>query len=146
MQDESQSAALKRGVGSAFTMKAVLAHENDVDSIAQELIQVIKAHPTFDLFQTLQSFQLDFLTKCAFSQSFGQLKEHRDIWGMTGPTRQRVLHWVKWQGLSALEYYLYQHPLWCRIFKTPKCSDWVTEALSQLNMRLKPPPKTLRML
>ena len=138
MQDESQTTALKRGVGSAFTMKAVLAYENDVDSTAQELIQVIKAHSTFDLFQTLQFFQLDFLTKIAFSQSFGHLKERRDIWGMAGPTRQRLLHWVKWQGLPTLEYYLYQHPLWCRLFKTPKSSDWVKEALSQLNMRLKP--------
>lgn len=137
MQDEPQNTALKRGVGSAFTVKAVLAHEKDIDSTARELLGVIKAYPMFDLFQTMQFFQLDFLSKIAFSRSFGHLRERRDIWGMAGPTHNRVLHWVKWQGLPTLEYYLYQHPLWCRLFKIPQSSDWVTEALSQLNARSK---------
>jgi cytochrome P450 len=137
MQDEIQNTVLKRGVGSAFTTKAVLAYENDVETTARELIEVIKAYPTFDLFQTMQFFQLDFLTKIAFSQSYGHLKERRDIWGMTGPTHQRILHFVKWQALPTLEYYLYRHPLWCRLFKIPQSSNWVAEALSQLNARMK---------
>ena len=147
MQDEPQNTVLKRGVGAAFTMKAVLAYEDEVDHTTLELMQTIRAHPTFNLFQTMQFFQLDFLTKIAFSQSFGQLKERRDIWGMAEPTRQRIVHWVRWQCLPRLEYYLYQHPFWCRAFKTPKSSNWVTEALSQLNSRLLSnedlsPPKT----
>ena len=137
MQDESQNSVLKRGVGAAFTMKAVLAYENEVDDTALELMQTIQAHPTFNLFQTMQFFQLDFLTKIAFSKSFGQLKERRDIWGMAEPTHQRIVHWVRWQGLPKLEYFLFQHPFWCRAFKIPDSSNWVTEALSQLNSRLK---------
>lgn len=133
-----QNTALKRGVGSAFTMKAILAYENDVDGTALELMQTIKTYPTFNLFQVLQFFQLDFLTKIAFSQSFGHLKERRDIWGIAGPTHLRMVHWVQWKGLPTLEYYLYQHPIWCRFPKTAKSSNFVTEALSQLNARLKP--------
>ena len=62
MQDEPQNTVLKRGVGAAFTMKAVLAYEDEVDDTTLELMQTIQAHPTFNLFQTMQFFQLDFLT------------------------------------------------------------------------------------
>lgn len=135
MQDESQNTALKRGVGSAFTAKAVLAYENDCNAIAHELIQTIKAYPAFDLFPTLQFFQLDFLTRMAFSENYGHLKQRKDVWGVAGPTKHRVVHWVQWQGASKMEYFLYQHPFWCKFWKIPQSSDWVKTALSQLNSR-----------
>jgi cytochrome P450 len=135
MQDESQNTALKRGVGSAFTAKAVLAYENDCNAIALELIQTIQAYSTLDLFPTLQFFQLDFLTKMAFSENYGHLKQRRDVWGVAGSTRHRVTHWIRWQGMSKLEYFLYQHPFWCKFWKIPQSSNWVKEALGQLNSR-----------
>jgi cytochrome P450 len=136
MQDEAQNTALRRGVGSAFTTNAVVKYESDIDSSALELIETIKTNPEFDIFETLQFFQMDFLTKIAFSKNFGNLKEQRDVWGVGESLSNRIHHWLSWHAIPQLEYYLFQHPFWCRFWKTPASSRWVAEALHLLNARL----------
>ena len=133
MQDEDQSTALKRGVGSAFATKNLLDYENDVDDTASELIHKIQGSPLLDLFPITQYFQLDFLTKAAFSENFGHLKTGEDVWGMAGALKHRMAHWQSWQGLPQLERLIFQHPVWSRATKRP--ARWVEEAMVRLRDR-----------
>lgn len=52
---------------------------------------------------------------------------------MTGPSQNRIAHWVRWQGLPALEYLIYQSPLWSKW--TKQSSLWAEEALNRLSIR-----------
>lgn len=133
MQNEEQATALKRGIGNVFSTKSVLDYENEVDETALELIQAIVKVPEFDLLKIVRFFQLDFLTKIAFSENLGHLEKRQDIWGMAGPSHARIAHWVRWQSLPTLEHLVYQHPIWARW--TKQSSLWVEEALGRLRSR-----------
>ncbi|OAP59248.1 hypothetical protein AYL99_06546 [Fonsecaea erecta] len=133
MQDEEGNTLLKRGVGNAFATKTLLDYEHSVDETVNELARTIIEVPEFDLFKTMQFFQLDMLTQLAFSENLGHLQYRRDVWGMVDPSRDRVLHWVQWQAFPTLEYLLFQHPLFNWI--TKRSSAWALEALAKLAKR-----------
>ncbi|KIW23706.1 uncharacterized protein PV07_11885 [Cladophialophora immunda] len=133
MQDEEGNTLLKRGVGNAFATKTLLDYEHSVDDTVNELARTIIEEPEFDLFKTMQFFQLDMLTQLAFSENLGHLQNRRDVWGMVDPSRERIAHWVQWQALPNLEYLLYQHPLFNWV--TKKSSAWALEALQKLATR-----------
>jgi cytochrome P450 len=133
MQDEDKNTALKRGVGGAFAVKNLLDYERDLDRTVDELTQRILENPTFDLFEVLRFFQLDFLTKIAFSENLGHLRTGQDVWGITGSSRDRIAHWARWQPLPNLERLIYQHPLWSGF--TNQSSRWAQVALEKLHAR-----------
>ncbi|KIX99977.1 uncharacterized protein Z520_04615 [Fonsecaea multimorphosa CBS 102226] len=141
MQDEDGNTLLKRGVGNAFATKTLLDYEHSVDETVSELARTIIEFPEFDLFTTIQFFQLDMLTQLAFSENLGHLQNRRDVWGMVDPSRDRVAHWVRWQALPTLEYLLFQHPLFSWV--TKRSSAWALEALRKLaNREAAPAGKT----
>ena len=61
-QDEQLITALRRAIGSAFAVKNLLDYEHDVEVTAAVLIEKILKCRNVDLFDTLQRFQMDFLT------------------------------------------------------------------------------------
>ncbi|EXJ56365.1 uncharacterized protein A1O5_12632 [Cladophialophora psammophila CBS 110553] len=141
MQDEEGNTLLKRGVGNAFATNTLLDYEHNVDDTVKELIQTIIEVPEFDLFKTMQFFQLDMLTQLAFNENLGHLKNRRDVWGMVSPSRDRIAHWVQWQAFPTLEYLIFQHPLFN--WFTKRSSVWVQEALHRLaNRESAPAAKT----
>jgi hypothetical protein len=67
MQDEKQNAALKRGIGGAFSIKNLLDYEPDIDETSAALIERIQQEPEFDLLQVMMFYQIDFLIKMPFT-------------------------------------------------------------------------------
>jgi hypothetical protein len=115
MQDEKQNAALKRGIGGAFSVKSMLDYEPDIDETLEALIKRIQQEPEFDLFQAMMFYQVDFLIKMAFSENAECLEKGEDTMGIIHLGHQRLYHWMAWQPLPYLERFIYQNPLWNRV-------------------------------
>src|SRR5580698_10208819 len=95
MQDEKMVTALRRAIGSAFAVKHILDYENDVEVTSTILMEKIRTSRTVDLFNTLQRFQMDFLTRIAFSESNDFLRSNKEVRTMS--FHARFAHWMQWQ-------------------------------------------------
>jgi cytochrome P450 len=137
MQDEEQNRALKRAVGSAFMLRNVVDYEEDVRNTQEALIQRIRKHPRFDLYETLQLFQLDFLIKIAFSENPEHLQTGTDVLGLAKLGNKRVSHWFSWQAMPGLEHFIFHNPIWSRWFALP--SRWAQMSIQRLQARQNSP-------
>jgi cytochrome P450 len=114
MQDEEQNRALKRAVGGAFMLRNVVNYEADVVETQGALFRRIRNTPNFNLYETLQLFQLDFLIKIAFSESPGHLQQGTDVLGLAKLGNKRVSHWFSWQAVPKFERFIFHNPIWGR--------------------------------
>ncbi|KAI1864624.1 hypothetical protein JX265_008348 [Neoarthrinium moseri] len=137
MQDEQQNRAIKRAVGGAFLARNVLDYEPALDLTADALIERIQKLPSFNLYDMLQSFQLDFLFKIAFSESPGHLKHGDDVLGLAKVGNKRVKHWFTWQPVPRLEHAIFHSRIWTRCFVRP--SKWIPMGNARLEARLSSP-------
>jgi cytochrome P450 len=133
MQDEEQNLALKRAVGSAFMLRNVATYEEDVKNTLEALIHRIHEHPHFNLYETLQLFQLDFLIKIAFSENPGHLHSGTDVVGLARLGNKRVSHWFSWQAMPQLERFIFHNSIWSRWFALP--SRWAQMGIQRLEAR-----------
>ncbi len=133
MQDEDQNRALKRAVGGAFMLKNFDEYEDDVDATMGALIRRICQNPTFNLYETLQLFQLDFLIKIAFSETPGHLEQGADVLGLAKMGNKRVSHWFSWQAMPSLERFIFHSPIWGRWLARP--SKWAQVGAQRLRRR-----------
>jgi cytochrome P450 len=117
MQDEQLVTALRRAVGSAFAVKNLLDYEHNVEVTAAILIEKILQARTVDLFDTLQRFQMDFLTRVAFSESNDFLRNEKDDFKMS--FERRFKHWMQWQSMPILERLIFKPPYLSRFMKSP---------------------------
>jgi len=133
MQDESQNRLMRKAIGGAFLTRNLLDYEPDVDTTLSALIHRITDHPTFNLYQTLQFFQLDFLIKMAFSESPGHLAQGRDVLGLAKQGSLRIWHWYLWQPLPYLEQFIYHSPIWSRFISRP--TRWAKTGIERWEAR-----------
>jgi cytochrome P450 len=133
MQDEDQNRALKRAVGGAFILKSLVDYEDDVDTTLGALLQRIRQNPTFNLYETLQLFQLDFLIKIAFSETPGHLQQGADVLGLAKLGNIRVSHWFSWHAMPTLERFIFHSPIWGRWLARP--SKWARMGAQRLQAR-----------
>ncbi|KAK3363004.1 cytochrome P450 [Lasiosphaeria hispida] len=137
MQDEEKNRAIKRAVGNAFIIKSMLDYQGDVDVTLDALLRNIRTRrlaKPFDLNDLMQLFQLDFLLKIAFGENSGHLDNDRDVSGMAKVLNKRILHWYSWQPLPTLERFIFQNPLWSRLFVQP--SRWARAGAIRVEVRL----------
>lgn len=133
MQDEKMVAALRRAIGSAFAVQHILDYENDVEITSAILMEKIRTSRTVDLFDTLQRFQMDFLTGIAFSESNDFLRSNKEVRTMSFYTR--FAHWMQWQSMPTLERFLFRPPYLSRFVKSP-IPVWAQLARQKLRSRL----------
>ena len=133
MQDEEQNRALKRAVGGAFITKKLLDYEHDVDVTLDALVQSVRQHPVFNLYDTLQFFQLDFLIKIAFGETPGHLQRGGVVLGLAKLGNKRVSHWYSWQAMPELERFIFRSPIWGRWLVRP--SQWARMGMERLQGR-----------
>lgn len=133
MQDEQLISVLRRAVGSVFAVKTLLDYEYDVEVTAAILIEKIAKARIIDLFDTLQRFQIDFLTRIAFSESNDFLRNNKEVSTMS--SHGRVKHWMQWQSMPILERLLFKPPYLSRFLKSP-IPVWAQLARQKLRTRL----------
>lgn len=133
MQDEQQNKAIRRAVGGAFLARNLLEYESDVDSTLSALIERLRKCPIFNLYDTFQSFQLDFLFKIAFSETPAHLEECKDVLGLAKLGNKRVSHWFAWQPVPRLERAIFHSQICGRWLARP--SKWVLMGKERLKAR-----------
>ena len=133
MQDEQLISGLRRAVGGAFAVKNLLDYEHDVDVTAAVLIEKILKSRTIDVFDTIQRFQIDFLTIMAFSENPDYLNSATDVSSVSG--KGRFTHWIQWQAMPTLEHLIYKPPYLSSFMKT-SIPIWAQMANQKLRNRL----------
>jgi cytochrome P450 len=133
MQDESQNRLIRKAIGGAFLTRNLLEYEPDIDTTLTALLRRITTHPTFNLYQTLQFFQLDFLIKMAFSESPGHLSQGWDVLGLAKQGSLRIWHWHLWQPLPYLEQFIYHSRIWSRFISRP--TRWAKTGIERWEAR-----------
>ena len=133
MQDEQLITALRRAIGSAFAVKNLLDYEHDVEVTAAVLMAKILDRRTIDLFDTLQRFQMDFLTGIAFGESNNFLGSGEDVVKMS--FQGRFKHWIRWQSMPILEHFVFKPPCLSRFMKSP-IPLWAQLSRQKLRTRL----------
>jgi cytochrome P450 len=134
MQDEGQNRNMRKALGPAFLTRNILDYEPDVDTSLHDLIQRISQHPTFNLYNTLQFFQLDFLMKMAFSESPGHLIQGKDVLGLAKQGTPRLRHFYNWQAIPHIEAFIFRNPIWSR-FIPSQTTKWAKSGIARLNAR-----------
>lgn len=90
-------------------------------------VQQLRTLETADIAHWLAGFQLDFLTKAAFSENWGFLETSEDKGETNEKRRARMRPWSMWQALPVLEYWIYKNPI-ARVLSKPRGSSGSTLA------------------
>ncbi|KAK5655485.1 hypothetical protein OQA88_5756 [Cercophora sp. LCS_1] len=139
MQDEPLNRAIKRAVGPAFSAKNLLPFQPDLTRVLDALISNIRRYHLgggpFNLYTTIQYFQLDFLFLTAFSTPPTHLPCNTDPHEMASTLYRRIFHWYAWQPLPRLERLIFQNRFLSKhIPSTP--SLWAAHSARQITTRL----------
>jgi cytochrome P450 len=106
---------IRRAIGAAFAASNLLDYEDCINESIDELVAAFRKEQTVDIVEWLALATMDILSRVAFSESAGFVKNGGDVDNILQSITTRFVWWQFWAAIPGLERLLYRNPVAMRM-------------------------------